>query len=199
MINVTVNSTSKLLDSIIECAGKRFMQVGYRKTTVDEIARDLRISKRTLYTVFSSKDAILREAAWRDTGKVILEFNDTVPAGTPAERMLLDLCRFIFTDRLKRGKTGRFQGLFSADADIHGAYRSATARIISALCREGANRGAIKPVNPDLAAEHILSMVLNATGKFHLFPKPASVFTDTLGMIADAVAWRRRIPLDAMV
>jgi AcrR family transcriptional regulator len=194
----TVSSTSKLLDSIIEYAGKRFKQFSFRKTTVDDIARDLRISKRTLYTVFSSKDAILREVAWRDTEEIIREFNETIPAETPAERMLLDLCRFIFTDRLKRGRIGRFQGLFSTDADMAGAYRAAIVRIFSALCREGANRGAIKPVNPDLAAEHILALVLTATGKFHLFPKPAAVFTDTLCMIADAVALRNRIPFDAM-
>lgn len=194
----TVSSASKLLDSIIECAGKRFRQYGFRKTTVDEIARDLRISKRTLYAVFSSKDAILREVAWRDTEDIIREFNDSIPAGTPAERILLDLCRLIFTDRLKRGRIGRFQGLFSSEADMAGAYRAAIARVISALFREGTVRGALKPVNSELAAELILSLVLAATGKFHLFPKPASVFTDTLGMIADAVAWKTRIPFDSM-
>jgi AcrR family transcriptional regulator len=194
----TVSSASKLIDSIIESAGKRFETFGFRKTTVDEISRDLKISKRTLYMVFPSKDAILREVAWRDTETVIREFNDSIPAGTPVERILLDLCRFLFTDRLKRGRTGRFKGLFSTDQDISGAYRAAVSRVISALYREGTVRGALKPVNPDLAAELILSLALIATGKFHLFPKPAAVFTDTLSMIADAIAWKARIPFDSM-
>lgn len=195
---IPISSTTKLINNIIDCAGKRFKQFGYRKTTVDDIARDLRISKRTLYGVFSSKNAILREVAWRDTGEIIRGFNDTVQAGTPSERILIDLCRFIFTDRLRRGRTGRFQGLFSEDAELAGAYRAAIARVFIALYREGSARGALKPINPDLAAELMLSLVLAASGSFHLFPKPAAVFTDTLAMIADAIAWRNRIPFDAM-
>jgi TetR/AcrR family transcriptional regulator len=198
MINPkTINSASNLIDRIIECAGKHFEQFGFRRTTVDGIALELHISKRTLYTLFPSKDAILQEVAWRDTKEIINEFNDSLPEGIHAERILLDLCRYIFTDRLKRGSTGRFQRLFGADPGLAAAYRAALTRVFASLYREGMARGALKPINPDMAAEHIMAMVLGASSKFHLFPKPAAVFTETLSMIADAVAWKDRIPLDS--
>jgi len=46
---------------ILNLAKKRFERVGFAKTTVDEIARDASISKRTLYQEFENKEKILEE------------------------------------------------------------------------------------------------------------------------------------------
>jgi AcrR family transcriptional regulator len=46
---------------ILECAKKRFERFGFRKTTVDEIAEEVGVSKRTLYELFDSKEKILAE------------------------------------------------------------------------------------------------------------------------------------------
>ena len=41
---------------IIKTAEKRFVKHGFHKTTLDEIARDLRIGKSTIYHYFTSKE-----------------------------------------------------------------------------------------------------------------------------------------------
>jgi AcrR family transcriptional regulator len=46
---------------ILSLAKKRFERFGYNKTTVDEIASDGGVSKRTLYQEFESKEKILQE------------------------------------------------------------------------------------------------------------------------------------------
>jgi AcrR family transcriptional regulator len=46
---------------ILNLAKKRFERFGYNKTTVDEIAKDATISKRTLYQEFENKEKILEE------------------------------------------------------------------------------------------------------------------------------------------
>ena len=46
---------------ILNLAKKRFERFGYSKTTVDEIAGDAGVSKRTLYQEFESKEKILQE------------------------------------------------------------------------------------------------------------------------------------------
>lgn len=46
---------------ILNLAKKRFERFGYSKTTVDEIASDAGVSKRTLYQEFESKEKILQE------------------------------------------------------------------------------------------------------------------------------------------
>lgn len=46
---------------ILSLAKKRFERFGFNKTTVDEIAKDAGISKRTLYQEFENKAKILEE------------------------------------------------------------------------------------------------------------------------------------------
>jgi AcrR family transcriptional regulator len=43
-------------EEIIRAAAKRFSRHGFTKTTLDEIARDVRIGKPTIYHYFKSKD-----------------------------------------------------------------------------------------------------------------------------------------------
>ena len=45
-------------DKIIDAAKKRFFQYGLRKVTMDEIAADLAVSKKTLYKHFDGKEAL---------------------------------------------------------------------------------------------------------------------------------------------
>jgi len=48
-------------NQVLTLAKKRFERFGFSKTTVDEIARDAGISKRTLYQEFENKEKILEE------------------------------------------------------------------------------------------------------------------------------------------
>lgn len=45
-------------NQLIKAASKRFSKLGYYKTTLEEVARDIRISKATIYHYFNSKDEL---------------------------------------------------------------------------------------------------------------------------------------------
>ena len=45
-------------EKIIQQAGELFMKYGVRRVTMDEIARGLAVSKKTLYQYFKDKDEI---------------------------------------------------------------------------------------------------------------------------------------------
>lgn len=192
-----VEDTARLSERIIDCARESFALHGYRRTTGDDIARSLRISKRTLYGVFSSKEDILREVAWRDVRETMRVFAVTAPVGAPPERMLLELCRAVFADRAKNGTTGIFAGLYREDAVIRAAFHDAFREVIANLYEDGMRHGRLKPVEPGFAGAVILSMITAATDRFSGFQNPLAAFTDTLSMIADAVLFRSREPLDA--
>ena len=49
-------------ERIMEKARERFLHYGFAKVTLDEIASDLGMSKKTLYKHFASKEDLLREA-----------------------------------------------------------------------------------------------------------------------------------------
>jgi TetR/AcrR family transcriptional repressor of mexJK operon len=53
-----MRTKSKKKLEIIKTAEKRFVRHGLKKTTLDEVARDLRMSKSTLYHYFESKEDI---------------------------------------------------------------------------------------------------------------------------------------------
>lgn len=60
---------------IIKAAVKRFAKHGPGKTTLDEIARDLRIGKATIYHYFESKEALFYRAIEWESEQFIEEIN----------------------------------------------------------------------------------------------------------------------------
>jgi TetR/AcrR family fatty acid metabolism transcriptional regulator len=79
---------SEKRNQVLTLAKKRFERFGFSKTTVDEIARDAGISKRTLYQEFESKEKILEELFMFEAlsvRKVIL--NQIKKIVDPAERL----------------------------------------------------------------------------------------------------------------
>ena len=57
-------------ERILEIAREKFFQFGFTRVTVDEIAHDLGVSKKTLYRHFPSKEALLREIMKQTTGEI---------------------------------------------------------------------------------------------------------------------------------
>jgi AcrR family transcriptional regulator len=79
---------SEKRNQVLTLAKKRFERFGFNKTTVDEIAKDAGISKRTLYQEFESKEKILEELFMFEAlsvRKVIL--NQIKKIVDPAERL----------------------------------------------------------------------------------------------------------------
>ena len=194
----TINKTSKIIEKVIPCARKLFRKYGYKKTTVDEIASGIYISKKTLYSVFPSKEEILRETIWRDTVEVVRAFNDTIPSGYQSDTILLSFCRYIFTDRIKQGKNGYFWGLYDNDKDINRASFEAVKRVIKTIYDDGSQKGFFKPADSNFATEIIVSIIATSVKNFHLSKEPLRMFNDTLNMIADAVAFKNRIVFEAL-
>ena len=56
-----MSEQNKIKERILEKAEEMFLQFGYTKTNVGDIATSLGISKKTLYKHFPGKEAILRE------------------------------------------------------------------------------------------------------------------------------------------
>lgn len=52
---------SQTRKNLIDCSKKLFLQFGYSKVTMDEIAREMGISKKTIYQLFPSKVKLVEE------------------------------------------------------------------------------------------------------------------------------------------
>jgi AcrR family transcriptional regulator len=80
---------------IIDAASDRFMDVGFYKVTMDEIASDLRMSKKTVYKFFPSKETLLKAIVHTFMKKVEGEVQGIVSSDKPIEEKLTTLLTFI--------------------------------------------------------------------------------------------------------
>jgi AcrR family transcriptional regulator len=67
-----------LKDRILDHAEVRLLEQGYRGMRVDELARDVGISKRTLYELFRTKEAMASEALDRILADLLLQIDRAV-------------------------------------------------------------------------------------------------------------------------
>lgn len=61
----TMTTENDIKDRILSFAREKFMQAGFSKVTLDEIAAELGMSKKTLYKYFNSKEQLLSECISR--------------------------------------------------------------------------------------------------------------------------------------
>ena len=96
---------------IIKAAAKRFDKHGINKTTLNEIARDLRIGKATLYGYFNSKEDIFFSVLEWEGSQYLEEVKSILDEliYLPAEKETYLLASQIYRGCRKRGLTIRKQ------------------------------------------------------------------------------------------
>ena len=154
----------------------------------------MQISKKTLYSVFLSKETILQETLWHETKEIINVLNKTLPSGSQADTVLFSLCYFIFSDRIERDEDGYFGGIYSGDSFIKNAALDSLKRVVHTVYNDGVNHGLFKPIHPVLASAVIVSFITTALNSYHSSTNPYSMFNEALGMIADSVSYKYRLP-----
>ena len=80
---------------IIEAASDRFMDAGLYKVTMDEIASDLRMSKKTVYKFFPSKEVLLKAIIHTMLKRVENEVQDIISSDRPFEEKLTSILTFV--------------------------------------------------------------------------------------------------------
>ena len=72
-INKSIENNSEM-SKILNYATEKFMSEGFYKSSMDSLASELQVSKKTIYKYFSSKDELVEAIAYgfmRDTGEKI--------------------------------------------------------------------------------------------------------------------------------
>lgn len=121
---------------IIRAAAKRFSRHGFNKTTLEEIARDVRIGKPTIYHYFKSKDELyyssieFQSLQFIDDIKAIFN-NQDLPVGArlleyfafkeslPLRyKLLYDLLLLLFKDESQEKEKLILQHLLKKESDV---------------------------------------------------------------------------------
>jgi AcrR family transcriptional regulator len=80
---------------ILEAASDRFMNAGLYKVTMDEIASDLRMSKKTVYKFFPSKEILLKAIVQSLMHRIESEVQAISSSGKPFEEKLTSILTFV--------------------------------------------------------------------------------------------------------
>jgi AcrR family transcriptional regulator len=80
---------------ILEAAADRFMAAGLYKVTMDEIASDLHMSKKTVYKFFPSKEVLLKAIAQTLMRRVEAEVQSIISSDKPFEEKLTSILTFV--------------------------------------------------------------------------------------------------------
>lgn len=164
----------ELRDRIITEAFEQFMKYGIRSVTMDQIAGELGISKRTLYETFRDKGELLSEGMEYFTSIKRVEANETIRNSEnvieaiyilvkKGEEMKQKLNPLFFEDIRK------YYPEVHAMITLQGKYRDST--LTHTLIKKGINDGLFnKGLNVELV-NYFFHEVMNIVMNDELFPK----------------------------
>lgn len=150
---------------ILAAATRSFMERGYRKTSVDEVARDARVAKGTVYLYFTSKADLLVHAIALEKKALMGRFEPLfVGAIPPAERLrtYLEIVFASVTDlplvsRLMGGDAELLEALDDLGPEAMERSRSESRRWIAELI-ELAAPGAFSEAEREARAEIVIAV-----------------------------------------
>ncbi len=137
-------------ERILDVATELFLQHGYKRTTVDDIAVAAGISKGSVYLHFESKEAVFAAASQHVCGDVLDLMSQIARSDEPLPqritRMLLEAELFVW-DLCHRWPISMelWAEILSAAAEYTESAHEASGRIIAGLIAEGQASGLFDP------------------------------------------------------
>jgi AcrR family transcriptional regulator len=142
---------------ILEVAERLFAQIGFKKTTVSDIARELRMSPANIYRFFSAKAAINEAVARRLLAAVEAAGEAIVAQPEPARERLRTLLASIEAANEKRFLTNRklhdlLETAFSENWAIAHDHIDKVTKLLDEIISQGNCDGEFAVNDPELSA-----------------------------------------------
>lgn len=149
---------SDLKEEILDIAKKHFDRFGFKKTTLDEIAKDLKISKKTIYEHFEDKEDLFVSLFIRETlsarQKIFEGIPDTVNS-IEKLKMALERGTYIFNKdsflvRVLKDDDGLYSPFLTTK--YHEMVEEGIIAIIAEILTEGKEKGLFRDIDEKKAA-----------------------------------------------
>ncbi len=159
---------ARLGERILSVATRLFLAQGYSSTSIEEVARRARVSKRTFYHRFADKSDLFRAVVRRIIARVRPPEGVELFQGSNAREMLEHVARLMLRGALSPqtlalhrmiiGESGRFPKLAAAVND-EGAADQAV-RLIAGLLDQEVRAGRLMIEDTTFVAEQFMHMVI---------------------------------------
>lgn len=143
--------------SIIEVAEHLFRQLGFQKTTVADIARELQMSPANVYRFFAAKSEINEAVAQRVLAQIENAVHAVVKSQAAASKQLLDVIATIESLNSKRFASDRklhdlLETAYNERWSIVAAHIDTIDKTLAQIIAQGMTAGEFKNGDPELAA-----------------------------------------------
>ncbi len=135
-------------DRILDVAHRKFFAEGFSRVSIDEIAAELSMSKKTLYKHFSGKDDMVRQIMERFLNHASRNLEKIVNTPDPFPQKLDNLARFIGTQfrQISKPMLGDIQKHMPHLWDhIEAFRRERITTLWTGLLEEGKRSGSVRP------------------------------------------------------
>jgi AcrR family transcriptional regulator len=153
-------------EDLLAAAAQRFVAVGIRKTTMEDVAKEARAGKATLYRHFANKDAVIdalleREAARLERRLRAAAAEQQDAAGRIEAAFVVGVRFFVDHPVMTKGRDEEPGILLPRITANGGPLVRKGMELFTALIREGIATGELRTVDPAAAAEVIMRLILS--------------------------------------
>jgi AcrR family transcriptional regulator len=148
-------------DPLLDAARECILAVGWRRTTLTEVARRAGVSRMTLYRRWPDMQTLLSDLMTREWAAVALtEAQDAAPQSTGAARLGVEVAAMVGTLR----RNPLFRKIVAVDAELllpylldrRGRSQDAILALLEDAIAAGQADGSIRPGEPRLLARSVL-------------------------------------------
>lgn len=143
-------------DEIAEGFRRRFEHFGFKKTSVDDVAKDLKISKKTIYEHFDTKEEIFYYVVFRAATSIRRGMESDLTQYATNREKLEALVRMIFAQTRRWLKEGNDAFEFKYKYRIAElAFKDAYAELVTQLVEDGQKAGEFGSTSKDMMLHFI--------------------------------------------
>jgi AcrR family transcriptional regulator len=147
---------------ILQEAEDLAFEVGYRRFNMDDLSRRLRMSKKTIYETFSSKDELFASALNHRAAKILRRAQEILDLDEDAMTKLYLMSKHV-VDEVSHIKPSLVKEVETYFPDVFGVYGDFYQKIVNTLIRiieQGENSGEFRcDVNPVVLAYMVQGIV----------------------------------------
>ena len=158
---------------ILDAAERLLARYGYRKMTIDDLAREAGIGKGTVYLHFRSKEAIVLSHIDRVVNRVLAQLREIAASDAPPAAKLRDMLivrvmsRFDSVQQFTESISEVLRDLRPALLQRREGYFEEEAKVLSGVLRDGQRAGAFRR-HEALATARTLILASNSLLPFSL-------------------------------
>jgi AcrR family transcriptional regulator len=162
--NKSFSEKSKKVQMIIQASQNRFGLYGIEKTSMQEIANDLKLSKASLYYYFPDKESLYNAVIKKEQAEFLDKISKRILSFHEPEQLLLEyanarLSYFRTLLNLSRLKLDDYSNLKPVFRKTMMLFKEKEKEIILKIFEKGRNKGIFFIKNPDATASLFLDLL----------------------------------------